>query len=90
MTDEKVTLDFESLTYQELADIEQHCGRPFAQVLSDLGRGPVKDTAVLSWVIHRRTDPELTLDDVMGRAAVPDIGSIEFTVSEPDPTEPAA
>jgi hypothetical protein len=88
--DDKIRFDIDSVTYRELIEIEEQCGRNAVDVLNDIGRGSTKETAVVSWIVQKRSTPDLTLDEVLDRGFVADMDRIVFVADEPDPTEPAA
>jgi len=61
-----LTLDPASLTLGEIGDLEQQAGCPIMTLLADLraGRYNMREVIAVLWVLQRRDNPALTLDDV--------------------------
>lgn len=57
-----IKLDVDSLTLEELEIIEEFSGKDIEDIL-DMNVLSAKTLRVLAWVIRRRTEKELTLDD---------------------------
>lgn len=60
---EKLELDFESLTFGELCDIEDAVGADAAATLVSKTPSPKALTGAI-WIIKRRADPNVTFDQV--------------------------
>lgn len=75
MTD-KLKLDQESLTFRELADIEEKLGAPL-DVLFEKSRA--LPMAALAWITKRRTDPGFTFDDAL------ELGPADLELEESSP-----
>lgn len=74
-----ITLDWDSLTLLETADIEDVIGGPLEAVLLDPANAK-KARAMLAyaWIAKRREDPTFTLEDA---------GKLKLTVFVPPPPE---
>ena len=61
-----VEFDLDDLTLGELEDLETHIGIPAQTLIDRFAAGEISAAMMIAviWVIGRRTDPDLTVDDV--------------------------
>lgn len=76
----KLRLDQESLTFRELAEIEETLGAPL-DVLFEHSRA--RPMAALAWIIRRREDPEFSFEDAL------DLGPGDLEMEESLPEVPS-
>jgi hypothetical protein len=64
----------ESLTFDELDDLEAATGEPFGQIISRMGQGidglSAKTLRAFLWLLERRDDPDVTLEEMGARPAL--------------------
>jgi len=58
---EKITLNIDDLTIQDLQDFEDEVGKPLSEAVGD--NMSARALKALVWVVKRAEDPNFTLDD---------------------------
>lgn len=61
MSDEKLTIDFDDLTFEELEELEDILDKPFDEFFD--GKRSAKVMRGLAFIAKRRQDPEFTWED---------------------------
>lgn len=79
----KVVIDQASLTFAELADIEEQLGRSLSSLFET---SQARGMAALVWITIRRTDPMFTYEQALQLGP----SNIENLEVDPDPEGPGA
>jgi hypothetical protein len=76
----KVRIDQASLTFGELAEVEEVLGASLSDLFT---RSQARGMAALVWITVRRTDPEFTFDAAL------QYGPNDIDTGDPDPVAPS-
>lgn len=80
--DDKLEVDLEDLSVQEIEDIEEYLDMPMDEMFK-AGARRGKVLRAIGWIVKRREDPSFTIEDA---------GSLKISLSDakPDPTDAAS